>query len=221
MKIFTTLSLAAILLIGTSLPVLAYGNGGGGQGGYGNQSGSYGGNGNGQGGNNWRECNYGNSCIPSITVPFTQLGGSGGNFNFGNSLAINNPEAYAINSDSQLNGNEITALSVECLAYNTYQTSLGTVYNTETNGINGGTVTVEEIATNDTAPGGVSSISPTVIGTVVIPTAPHGGPYVNSVTTSLNNDYVPAAGSTITAYISSHSTTASQYWSNCTVSIAE
>ena len=194
MKIFKVLFMFVSLFISTSfvsLPVLAD--------------------------NPHNQCTAAVGCIPPLVVPFTQLGGAGGTFNFGGpgqTLAIN-PGVFSINTDSQLDGNQITKLSVSCLAYNSYQSSHATVYNPEDNGLNGGTITFLEINKD-------SSVSTVVtLGTVVLPSAPHGGPYINTASTILGSPVFPNAGSTLTAYLSAYNTVSDQYWTNCNASVSQ
>jgi hypothetical protein len=101
--------------------------------------------------------------------------------------------------------------SIECIPYN--PTLAATPpgyypYTTETNGVAGFTVTIAE----------AKLTGPLVtIGTLVLPTSPHGGPYVNTATVTLPVSYVPTLGSNILVWVSAFNTTPTEFYQGCSV----
>jgi len=102
----------------------------------------------------------------------------------------------------------INGFYVQCIAYNPITAAAAFQYypyTTETNGISGGTITIQEYK-----PTG----SPVTVGTLVFPSSPHGGPYISSVSTTLATSYTPTLDSTFTATLSALGV-ASQAYSGC------
>lgn len=105
----------------------------------------------------------------------------------------------------------IRGFSVACAPYNPVIAAAppgNYPYVTETNGIAGGTITVEEFKL-------VGAV--VTVGTLVLPTSPHGGPYVDTATSVLPAPYTPTAGSVFTAFVSAFNPTPSQGYQNCNV----
>jgi hypothetical protein len=130
------------------------------------------------------------------------------------SLILNtNPALLGVIVNKPVNSTGWAALpiygfSVQCIAYNptTAAAAPGDYpYTTETNGISGGTITIQEYK-----PTG----SPVTVGTLVFPSSPHGGPYISSVSTTLATSYTPTLNSTFTATLSALGV-ASQAYSSC------
>jgi hypothetical protein len=109
---------------------------------------------------------------------------------------------------------QISGFSVDCVNYNPTMAAAAPgfygnyPYVTETNGIAGGTVTVEEVP-----PTGV----PIIIGSVIFPTSPHGGPYVNMASVTLPAVYTPTLGSSLTAWVSAVDPTPTEAYSDCSI----
>ena len=102
----------------------------------------------------------------------------------------------------------IIGFNVSCYAFNPANLSTFYPYNPDTNGIAGGTITVTEN----------KLVGPDVtVGTVVLPSSPHGGPYVNTATSTLAAPYTPTAGSNFAALITSYDHGPSQGYLYCTV----
>ena len=80
----------------------------------------------------------------------------------------------------------------------------------ETNGIAGGVITVVELT-----PAGVA----TTVGTIVVPNAPHGGPYPNTFRTVISPAYVPTYGSVFTAWVTSVNAGPNQGYTGCDMSL--
>jgi hypothetical protein len=103
----------------------------------------------------------------------------------------------------------ITGFSIQCVPYNSALLTIPSYpYTAETNGIAGGTVTFHEYKPTGAA---------VVVGTLVLPTSPHGGPYINTVSTRLSSPYIPTAGSTFDAALTSANPTPSNYYQGCTL----
>ena len=182
--------------------------------------------------NNGNFINQGALTASNLNPVFTSVGGSCGNsgdyFCF-TSPEINNPFAFNINTNTFLLGTQtntsngspivnnnaaeivVFGLRVICLPYNAnFLTLTSYPYTAETNGIAGGVVTIAEYP-----PTGPS----TVVGTVIVPNSPHGGPYLNRFVTTLPTSYVPTYGSVFSAWVSSYNAGPSQAYQECTVSL--
>jgi hypothetical protein len=104
---------------------------------------------------------------------------------------------------------QLTGFEIECSPYNpAFVPNNAYPYFIESNGIAGGTVTFSEY--NSTGPA-------VVIGTLVMPSSPHNGPYINTAQVTLNSLYTPTSGSIIDAHITSIDAGHSQGYSNCVV----
>lgn len=102
----------------------------------------------------------------------------------------------------------VIGFNVSCYPFNPANLANFYPYGPDTNGIAGGTITVTEN----------KLVGPDVtVGTVVLPSSPHGGPYVNTATSTLAAPYTPTAGSTFAAQITSYDTGPSQGYQDCTV----
>lgn len=98
-------------------------------------------------------------------------------------------------------------VNVTGAAYNTTDATAGNIPYTPLNsdGLGGGTITFGIInATNFFA-------SPLVLGTVVLPTSPQGGPWVTSVTSTVSSPYTVLPGDGLVTLTSSVDTTAAQW----------
>lgn len=105
----------------------------------------------------------------------------------------------------------VYGLRMICTPYNAAFVGNGLYpYNTETDGIFGGVVTIAEFT-----PAGVENI----IGTITVPNSPHGGPYLNRFVTNLSSAFVPTYGSIISAWISSVNAGPSQGYQGCLTSL--
>ena len=107
----------------------------------------------------------------------------------------------------------ISGFSIQCAPYNATLATAGGAgypYNVETTGIGGGTVTFTEF--KPTTGAGV------VVGTLVLPPSPHGGPYINYATSTLTTPYIPTLGSTIDARVTalSGSVASATQYADCT-----
>jgi len=103
----------------------------------------------------------------------------------------------------------IKGFSIECLPYNPALVgSTGYLYSAESNGVAGGTVTIHEYKPSGAA---------VTVGTVVLPTSPHNGPYVNTAVSTLISPYVPTTGSVFDAYVTSFNATPTVQYNNCVV----
>jgi len=102
----------------------------------------------------------------------------------------------------------VRGFNVSCYPFNPANLSAFYPYNPDTNGIAGGTVTITE---NKLVGADVT------VGTVVLPSSPHGGPYVNTATSVLAAPYTPTAGSNFAAQITSFNAGPSQGYQDCTV----
>jgi hypothetical protein len=98
---------------------------------------------------------------------------------------------------------QITGFAIQCATINS------PIYGGETNGVAGGTVTIHEYK-----PTG----SPVVVGTVVLPSSPHNGPYVNFASSKLNTPYTPTKDSTFDAQITSFNAVPSVAYGLCEIS---
>jgi hypothetical protein len=102
----------------------------------------------------------------------------------------------------------IIGFNVSCYPFNPANLATFYPYGPDTNGIAGGTITVTEN----------KLVGPDVtVGTVVLPSSPHGGPYVNTATSTLAAPYTPTAGSNFAAQITSYDHGPSQGYADCTV----
>jgi len=104
----------------------------------------------------------------------------------------------------------IKGFSISCLPWNPSLVGApGNPYNTpETNGVGGGTVTIHEYKPTGAA---------VIVGTVVLPTSPHNGPYVNTATSVLHEPYAPTAGSVFDAQVTFADLVPSQAYQQCDV----
>lgn len=109
-------------------------------------------------------------------------------------------------------GMSIGHLSVVCLPYNTTDTGgSNTWYNPlDSTGLGGGTINFA--VASSTYP----ITAPHVIGSVVLPSSPQGGPWVSAVTTALGSPYIVGQSDSIVTSVTSTSTTASQTLYSCT-----
>jgi hypothetical protein len=158
---------------------------------------------------------------------YIQAGGLGINFSAGTPTAQftfvipNAQQLVGIGGPNNAQGTysgiaeiQISGFSVDCVNYNPTMAAAAPgfygyyPYVTETNGIAGGTVTVEEVP-----PTGV----PIIIGSVIFPTSPHGGPYVNMASVTLPAVYTPTLGSSITAWVSAVNPTPTEAYSDCSI----
>jgi hypothetical protein len=108
----------------------------------------------------------------------------------------------------------IQGFSVQCMPYNATLAAAPPPtypYTTETDGIGGGTLTFEEIKQTTGAA--------VVIGSLVLPPSPHGGPYVDYATVALAKPYIPTAGSMITANITAISGSVINQYSICYMNV--
>lgn len=171
--------------------------------------------------------NTGAQTASNLNPQFTYIGTTtSGYFGFGSAPFPTNPLAYNIQTNQSLQGAlvnpgvtstgfallPIYGFSIQCIPYNS---TLATTppgpnypYTVETNGIAGGTVTVTEYKLIGA---GVN------VGTVVLPTSPHGGPYVDMATSTLAAAYTPTAGSTFSAYITTNNATPTNGYTGCIV----
>lgn len=143
-----------------------------------------------------------------------------GDFNFVASAPSTIQYAFRLNTNLQLLGignssgvSEIPILgfTLQCAPYNPVIAAVQPgdyPYFTKTNGIAGGTVTFHEYKLTGAI---------VTVGTIVLPTSPHGGPYVNSVTSTLATPYIPTFGSTFDAQVTTIDPTPSQGYSICGV----
>jgi hypothetical protein len=124
-------------------------------------------------------------------------------------LVLQGTVVNTFNGSTGFAGIPIGGFSVECQPYNANFIGVGGYqYTTETNGIAGGTITFSEYKPTGAA---------VVIGTLVLPTSPHGGPYVNTATSVLANPYTPTSGSIIGAQVTTLNTTPTNGYSGCQV----
>src|ERR1700729_2413631 len=130
-------------------------------------------------------------------------------------FTINTDQALlgvVVNSNSGSTGYAalpIYGFSLSCAPYNaTLVGGSGYPYTAETNGIAGGTVTVTEYKPTGAAVN---------LGTLVLPTSPRGGPYINTAKSSLPAAYTPTAGSVLSAWVSVVNPTPTNYYQYCAV----
>lgn len=118
----------------------------------------------------------------------------------GNSTTYSGPGALPV-------GFVIGHINVTGAAYNTTDATAGNLPYTALNsdGLGGGTITFGIVnATNFFA-------SPLVLGTVVLPTSPQGGPWVTSVTTTLGSPYTVLPGDGLVTLTNAVDGTAAQW----------
>jgi len=106
-------------------------------------------------------------------------------------------------------------LNVACAAYNpTDAAASQNEYSPlDANGLGGATIGVAIVN------GSHSVLSPNVIGSVVIPTSPQGGPWVTTVTSAVGTPYTIQAGDSIVADVTATSTSATQWASQCNLNV--
>lgn len=159
----------------------------------------------------------------NLNPAFEYLSGSGP-FNFFAGGSSTQAFSYLLSTNIRLEGTAVNTIgasptfalaqiygfSVQCAPYNPVLAATPPYnypYTTETNGVSGGTITVHEYKL-------VGSTS--TVGTVVLPNSPHGGPYVNTATSTLLAPYTPTSGSMFDAQVTAEGSD-SQYYQFCVV----
>jgi hypothetical protein len=159
----------------------------------------------------------------NLNAQFQSTGGSAGQLDFstGNSniypftnVLWTNPSLLGAIVNKPINSTGWAALpiygfAIQCAPYNpVFVTGAsGYPYTVETNGIAGGTITFHEYKT--IAAAGV------VVGTLTLPSSPHGGPYINYASSTLAAPYTPTFGSMFDAQVTTINPGPSQGYQFC------
>jgi hypothetical protein len=150
---------------------------------------------------------------PSFTVASLSFNALGGQYSFNIPTNISLIGIGGPNGGGTYSGVAeipIYGFSVQCLPYNSTIATLappGYPYNPETTGIGGGTIQFAEVKQ--------TSGAAVVIGNLVLPPSPHGGPYVDAAVLRLPAAYIPTLGSFITANITVLSGSVSDQYQSC------
>jgi hypothetical protein len=105
----------------------------------------------------------------------------------------------------------IYGFAIQCAGYNATLAATPPgyyPYTTETNGIAGGVITFHEYKATGAA---------ITIGTLALPSSPHGGPYINYASSTLATPYIPTFGSVLDVVVTTINPGPSQGYQYCVV----